>query len=81
MSKIQRRFFFIVVANGHLSIIKSLTVLSPIILSIIKSLTVLSPIILTVFNKNGPIRIQYLSVCQEGADGIFFFYHCDVRNW
>ena len=29
----------------------------------------LSPIVLIVYNKNGPIRMQYLSVCQEGSDG------------
>ena len=29
----------------------------------------LSPIVLIVFTRNGPIRMQYLSVCQEGSDG------------
>ena len=29
----------------------------------------LSPIVLIVFNKNGPIRMQSLSVCQEGSEG------------
>ena len=36
----------------------------------------LSPIVLIVFKKNGPIRIQYLSVCQEGSDGRY--HYCDV---
>ena len=30
----------------------------------------LSSIVLIVFNKNGPIRMQYLSVCQEGSAGL-----------
>ena len=60
MSKIRWRFFFIVVANVHLSLIKFSFFLEGIFLS---------PIVLIVFNKSGPIRMQYLSVCQEGADG------------
>ena len=29
----------------------------------------LSPIVLIVLKKNGPIRMQYLNVCQVGSDG------------
>ena len=29
----------------------------------------MSPIVLIVFNKNGPIRMQYLGVGQEGSEG------------
>ena len=61
-------FFFIVVANVHPSIINSFyryqIQLSP-------KGEILSPIVLIVFKKNGPIRIQYLSACQEGSDGSF----------
>ena len=32
----------------------------------------MSSIVLIVFKKNGPIRMQNLSVCQEGSDGRFF---------
>ena len=29
----------------------------------------LSSVVLIVFNKNGPIRMQYLSIGQEGSEG------------
>ena len=70
MSKFWWRFFFffIVVANVYLSIINSVNMyqieLSPrgdIFVSYCRYC----------LNVNGPTRMQYLGVCQEGTDGSF----------
>ena len=57
-------FSFVVVTNVHLSIINSFYMYK----------IQFSPrgdiyVSYCPFNRNGPIRTQYLSVCQEGSDG------------
>ena len=66
MSKIWWCSVVIIVANVHLSIITSFYMYQI-------QWIFLSPIVLIVFKKNGPIRMQYLSVCQEGADWRFYY--------
>ena len=53
-------FSFVVVTNVHLSIINSFYMYQ---IQFSPRVIFLSLIVLIVFNKNGPIRMQYLSVC------------------
>ena len=59
-------FFFVVVTNVHLSIINSFYMYQ---IQFSPREDISLSYCPYVFHKNGPIRMQYLSVCQEVSDG------------